>query len=271
MVNPASDASDSLARLLVGFEAGQGGFREGDAGSEMYIIEEGQVEIVRGYGPHERRLVLLEAGDFFGEMSVLEDAPRSATARALVPSKLLAVDASTFDLMLRQNSEIAVRMLRTLSHRLRQIEKVQAEAARVAHLVFEVPVGAPQAPVVPPAPPAGARGAVGAATSRPRLVHGLSGQEFALNGDGETTVGRRDPVSDFVPDIDLGAVDTHRSLSRRHARFVRHGDLYLLREEIGVANGTFVNGQRLETGVPRPLADGDELRFGLVALTLRLT
>jgi pSer/pThr/pTyr-binding forkhead associated (FHA) protein len=120
-----------------------------------------------------------------------------------------------------------------------------------------------------PQPSMAAPGA--AALDRPRLVHRLTGEAFALRGEGETTVGRRDPVSGFVPDVDLGPVDAHKSLSRRHARFVREGESYLLREEIGVANGTFVNGQRLETGVPRQLADGDELRFGLVALTFHLT
>ena len=48
-------------------------FREGDLGTEMYIINEGKVEILNQVGDEEQILAVLEKGDFFGEMSVLED------------------------------------------------------------------------------------------------------------------------------------------------------------------------------------------------------
>lgn len=67
---------DASSKLLVSYPAGAYVFREGEGGEEMYILEEGQVEIVKRYGPEEKRLALLEAGDFFGEMSMLESRPR---------------------------------------------------------------------------------------------------------------------------------------------------------------------------------------------------
>ena len=94
-------------------------FREGDLGTEMYIIQDGQVEILRSLDGEERVLSVLDKGDFFGEMSVLEDLPRTASARALVRTRLLQINGSTFDQMLRGNPEIAVRMMRKLSRRLR--------------------------------------------------------------------------------------------------------------------------------------------------------
>ena len=120
MAKPTAAADDPRARFLVKFEPGQTIFEQGLKGAEMFVIQDGQVEILRRDGPTERRLTLLEAGDFFGEMSVLEDLPRSATARAVTASKLLPIDASTFDQMLREHPEIAVRMMRKLSRRLRQ-------------------------------------------------------------------------------------------------------------------------------------------------------
>ena len=59
-------------------------------------------------------------------------------------------------------------------------------------------------------------------------------------------------------------VDVQRSVSRRHAQVVHKDAKFYVVEEIGTINGTFVNGLRVETGVPVELRPGDEVRFGLV-------
>jgi len=97
-----------------------------------------------------------------------------------------------------------------------------------------------------------------------RMIHDPSGMEFYLAEGDETTVGRRDPVTGIHPGIDLTPVDSQRSISRRHSKIFRRGDRYFVREEIGTMNGTFVNGVRVETGVPSEFKNGDEVRFGLV-------
>jgi predicted component of type VI protein secretion system len=61
-------------------------------------------------------------------------------------------------------------------------------------------------------------------------------------------------------------VDTQRSVSRRHAKIYRRGGKFFLSEEIGSMNSTFLNGGRLDTGVPSELRPGDELRCGVVNL-----
>ncbi len=73
------------------------------------------------------------------------------------------------------------------------------------------------------------------------------------------------------PDVDLTNLDGPRSVSRRHAKIVQADDEFHVVEEIGTMNGTFVNGNRIATGTPTPLRDGDRLRFGLVDLTFRVT
>src|SRR4051812_11984718 len=74
-------------------ELGEGDFvfREGGLGTEMYIIHEGKVEILNGAGSSETLLGVLEKGDFFGEMAILEDLPRAASARAVTDVKLLQI------------------------------------------------------------------------------------------------------------------------------------------------------------------------------------
>src|SRR3954470_14589390 len=106
------------------YKAGEHIFREGDLGTEMYIINEGKVEILNVVGDEEQVLAVLEKGDFFGEMSVLEDLPRAATARAATDVRLLQINGSTFDQLLQGDPEIAVRMMRKLSRRLRETDEM---------------------------------------------------------------------------------------------------------------------------------------------------
>jgi hypothetical protein len=237
-------------------EAGEWVFEEESLGTEMYIVQEGQVEILQRVGDEDRQLSVMEKGDFLGEMALLEGLPRAAGARALTPVKLLEINGATFNQMLRENPEVAVRMMRKLSRRLRETDALLRE------------LGAERIPHGPPAPPE-PEAAQQTHPAAELLVHVKSGIEFALSASSETTIGRRDPVTGIYPDVDLSPVDSQRSVSRRHAKIFRRGEKLFLSEEIGSMNGTFRNGGRLETGVPVEIAIGDELRIGVVELELR--
>ena len=250
MSGTASGTDTTAVRYAVDFGAGEPVFREGDLGTDMYIIQTGQVEIVRRVGDEDRQMAVLERGDFFGEMALLENLPRTASALTLTPTRLLRINGSTFDQMLQDNPEIAVRMMRKLSRRLRETDR----------LLHEAPGTAAGEQPTPDRPPTLAAHAV------ERLVHQESGMAFPLSAGDETMVGRRDPVTGIFPDIDLSPVDPQRAVSRRHAKlFRRDGKLYAS-EEIGTMNGTFVKGTRLKKGVPAEVLPGDELQFGVVAL-----
>lgn len=252
MVKPVFKSTSSKKtqeRYATSFAAETMIFAEGDIGTEMYIIQEGKVEILKLFKGEHRRLAVLSQGDFFGEMSILEDLPRTASAQAVTAVKLLTIDGSTFDTMLRKNPEIAVRMMRKLSRRLRDTDQMLRKALGADES---------QAPEMPS--PEAAEKAKGSE----RLVHAESGIEFHLAAGAETTVGRRDPVTGIEPDIDLTPADSQRSISRRHAKIFRRDERFYLREEIGTMNGTFINGDRVETGVPVEFHDGDEVRFGLI-------
>ncbi len=230
-------------------------FREGELGTEMFIVHEGQVEILNRVGEEEKLLAILEKGDFFGEMALLEDQPRLASARALTPAKLLQINGSTFDQMLRDNPEIAVRMMRKLSRRVRETDDLLKAAlgSSGAERSSSPELPTPDLTEMHMAGPE-------------RLVHAPSGMEFALSRGSETTIGRKDPVTGIYPDVDLTPVDSQRSVSRRHAKIYRRGSKFFLAEEIGTMNSTHLNGQRLDTGVPGELKSGDEVRCGVVAL-----
>src|SRR4051794_25410637 len=84
----------------------------------MYVVTVGEVEIRRRVGETERVLTVLPAGEFFGEMAILNGRPRSATAVVRVKSRLLVIEGSTFEAMLRARPEIALRIIKALGLRL---------------------------------------------------------------------------------------------------------------------------------------------------------
>jgi hypothetical protein len=271
--------------FFVRLQPGEFIFREGDPGSIMFIIEDGNVELLKGSGGQEHQLAVLEQGDFFGEMAILEDQPRSASARAVTECQLLKIDKSTFNEMLRQNPEIAVRMLRKLSRRLRNtagadhphdappprtdpgLMAVAQAAVRAAATPDTAPVGAVGPSAAQPAAPAAA--AAGGTSSNFKLIDAASSSEIALPQRAEITVGRPDPVTGLAPDVDLSTLDTMRSVSRRHAKLFRQENDFFVCEEVGTANGTFVNQDRIKTGDRVPLKDGDQVSFGRVVMTFR--
>ena len=73
------------------YAAGETVYNEGDPGDTMFIIKEGEVEVLREVGGGNTRLATLSRGAIFGEMAVLRDQPRSTTTRALGPVCLVVM------------------------------------------------------------------------------------------------------------------------------------------------------------------------------------
>jgi CRP/FNR family transcriptional regulator, cyclic AMP receptor protein len=111
--------SDSLfVRFGREYLAGEVLFREGERGEEMFVIQSGVVQILKKVGDAERPLAALGRGEFVGEMAILNDKPRTATAVALEDAKCLVIDAATLEQMIATNSEIALRLVKKLARRL---------------------------------------------------------------------------------------------------------------------------------------------------------
>lgn len=113
-----TNPSGLYSRFGRDFEANTILFEEGDAGTEMYVIHEGHVRLTRGKGTLETTLAVLPPGEFFGEMAIVTSQPRSATATVVEPAKLLVLDSGTFESMVRNNAEIALRIIRKMATRL---------------------------------------------------------------------------------------------------------------------------------------------------------
>lgn len=260
---------DGFARFVKHFDRGTVLFQEGDPGEEMYIIRSGRVAI-RKKMPQGADVVVaeLEKGDFFGEMAVLERIPRTAGAEVIEDGDLIVIGSDIFGDMVKSNPEIAVRMLRKYSMRLRETTRLIEELRRSQS---SAPMTVEK--VEPPAksqPPAAARATLAGVEPLAYFVSKGTGNVFPVTR-AESLMGRYDSVTGQSPEIDLTHEDSSRNISRRHARVVLRDGQFQLAEEIGTMNGTYVNGQKLPTGVLTPIRDGDEVTLCRLTLVFRLT
>lgn len=284
---PPSGKPGELDPFLVQVSAGTMVYKEGEVAEHVYFVQRGRVELAVE-GPPKVPLGLAGIGDFFGEAALLDDDPRTHSAKALGNATLLKIDRQTFSQLLAQQPEIASRMLYALIGRERErpmpepvsVDDIAAApppppppppappaAAPVPHeATAKAPSPAPPSrPAPPPPPPAPA---APARLERATLVH-ASQAKFEVSATGSFTVGRPDRASGKAPEIDLSPLDTGQTLSRQHAIITWRDGVFYVKEAKATRNGTFVNGHRVAVGVDTALAPGDRLRFGLVELVFQ--
>ena len=263
---------------FVDFAAGSSMIKEGEPASALFVLESGKALVERADAPGVT-LAELGPGDFCGEMSILQEQPHTASVTAQTAVRALRIDIAAFHTVLRENPEIAVHVMRRLVLRLKD-----SEAKRVALQNQRAPAPAPAAgarpsptaaastavaaakPAPPKAPPASSTMVQPAAM--PFMLEHSEGKIPLPGGKSELLVGRPDPATGAIPEINLGDLDTARTLSRRHARILVNGGRLSVREEPGVGNGTWVNGNKLQPDEEVALKSGDTLRFGAIELRL---
>ena len=121
-------APDDLERLASAtrtatFEPGDDIVEIGEPGRSLYVLTRGRVQVIYPSRNSEVELARLGPGDFFGEMALLNEKPRSATVRALEPVEAVVLDKEDFRTLLLQRPEVAVKLLEILSVRIRQADE----------------------------------------------------------------------------------------------------------------------------------------------------
>ena len=232
--------SSFIGQSKLSFKEGEIVYRRGEMAQQMYVILTGKIRMYVGSEPQGEWTEELTKGDFFGEGSLLEPIARIHTAVALEDSEVVTISRGTFLRMIRQNPEVSVKMMQRLAQRNRELTaKVESDSTRGMRI-------RPQAASV-------------------SLVSVISGKKYMILSHG-ALVGRYDPNTGIHPDIDLTEEDPQLSVSRRHARILCEHNRYFLVEEHGVANGTYIKGERLAPGDARELKAGDRVGFGMVVL-----
>jgi CRP-like cAMP-binding protein len=130
----SDDVLTHLARSLKQLTAlpGEMVFREGELAHEMFVLLDGEVEVVKkSRAGREHRIALLGPGDCFGEMSLIDMQARSATVRSVAPSRLLRISSEDMDALYRHDLKsyalITLNIARDLSRRLRVTDGILAE------------------------------------------------------------------------------------------------------------------------------------------------
>jgi CRP/FNR family cyclic AMP-dependent transcriptional regulator len=93
-------------------------FCEYEPGNEFYLLQEGRVKVTKIVSDTEKTLDIFHPGDIFGEMAILEDQPRSATAIAMEKIKVLKFNKENFNVLLQGNPQLAVKLLKIFSNRI---------------------------------------------------------------------------------------------------------------------------------------------------------
>ncbi len=123
----AQNLSDTGVRIRSVFErnfrAGETIFDEGQEGDALYVIQAGQVELIRHAEAGHRVISRHGPGEFFGEMSVLLGRARMARAVAVADTRVLQLDGRTFETMCVEQPEIAIRVIQRLAARMTHLEQ----------------------------------------------------------------------------------------------------------------------------------------------------
>ena len=115
---------DAIANSAVeqSYQPGQELVRQGDTGVGAFIIRSGKVDIIQSKDGKETKLATLGPGDVIGEMALLDEFPRSATARATEPTTALGIQRWHFKGILESHPQLALALLPILSRRIRSAE-----------------------------------------------------------------------------------------------------------------------------------------------------
>jgi len=144
-LDDASAASLRASMNGVKLSRGQTLFKEGDAGDQLFVVVDGKLKLgTTSNDGRENLLSILGPGDMFGELSLFDPGPRTATATAVVDSKLLALANDQVIGWVKEHPQVSLQLLGRLAQRLRKANDVLSElvfayvAGKVAEGIIEL-------------------------------------------------------------------------------------------------------------------------------------
>ncbi len=221
------------------YAAGETIYNEGDPGDAMFIIKEGEIEVLRGVGGGTARLAVLSKGAIFGEMAVLRDLPRSTTARAVGPVCLVVMPRNAFLNAFNRDNPLGLKLLRTLCERLSQADDQLVQNQLFSEGAWMRDVG--EIRLLPASPE----------------MEGQIGSEGVTADKLPFRIGRQprpgEPTQADPSELALAA-DGDEQLSVHHLEIVKHDGRLALRD-LHSRLGTLVNGARVASFEQSDLAD----------------
>ncbi len=237
-------------KFLTDFKKGDTIYKQGDMQPNFYIINSGKVNIK----DDESNIILtsLSKGDFFGEESLVMEQTSSYSVEVIEDSKIIKIPFLSLVDMMKKSSDISMKILKKLSEKnLKIINNIMTLKLRDSTISNEKSV-----------PELNENDDLTSEklddNLKAYLVIQRSNRIVKLTKK-STNIGRRDYTTGFVPDVDLTKEDEEKYISRKHASIIYSDNKFYIFEEPGAVNGTFLNGNKLDTGVKYDLANEDEI------------
>jgi len=225
------------------FAAGEILFREGDRSDLVYRVRSGRIAIIKERPGAPLVLGRVREGEFLGEMGVVEEQPRSATAQTETPVEVDVFAADEFMKLVCEDSTLALNLIRRLSIRLRNLD------SHIARLLPVRPHAGERrrAPRPTPPPPPAGRGTPVAIRGGTNALKLFIGAEPIVVGKMPYTIGRVEKarVSESATEPDLGIVDPvpYRLSPRHFVLFEDYNKIFI--RDCNSEFGTIVNDRNL--------------------------
>jgi len=240
---------DALKKFVSKYAAGDIVYKKGDIQTDFFIINKGKVQLKNnGDG---QILATLAKGDFFGEESLNSEQNAIYTVEVMEESFLIKIPYVSLTEMLKQTPDIALKILKKLSEKHIKIQTVLMSMGAAPQAVKEKPATKEAKKEDQTSEKIGGE-------VKAYLIIQRSNRLVQLTKT-QTFLGRRDYTTGFVPDIDLTDEDEEKYISRKHAKIQFKDGRFYISEEPGAINGTFLNGNKLQTGVKQELHAEDEI------------
>ena len=240
---------DVLKKLITKYSAGAIIYQKGDIQTDFFIINKGKIQLKND--ENGQILAILGKGDFFGEESLNNEQNAIYTVEVIEDADMIKIPYISLTEMLKQMPDIALKILKKLSEKHIKIQSVLMSMAASAPSIKEKPAGKEVIKEDQTSEKISSE-------IKAYLIIQRSNRIVQLTKT-QTVLGRRDYTTGFVPDIDLTDEDEEKYISRKHSQVLFRDGKFYLSEEPGAINGTFLNGNKLQTGVKHELHAEDEI------------
>jgi len=224
-------------------------YKQGEEQSHFYIINNGKVLLKLDEG--DVILVSLSKGDFFGEESLIENQNAAYSVEVIEESDIIKIPYPALIEMMKKNTAISLKILKKLAEKNIKMLETSLNLTQTVSAAHKKPAK------IAPAEDDDEEELL-APEIKAFLVIKRSNRIVQLTKK-HTYLGRRDYTTGFIPDVDLTKEDEEKYISRKHSKISFIDDKFYVSEEPGAVNGTFLNGNKLSTGVKHDLNNEDEI------------
>lgn len=243
---------DGFSKFITQYKKGDTVYQIGDEQNHFYIMNKGKVQLK--IEDNELILISLGKGEFFGEEALNETQLAAYTVEVVEDADIIKIPFNALTDMMKKSNAIAVKILKKLSEKnLKMIENalnLQRTATTVPKKQEKAAKAEQPSEEDDSAPLDG--------TIKAYLIIKRSNRIVQLTKR-RTFLGRRDYTTGFIPDVDLTKEDEEKYISRKHSQIAYIDGKFYVCEEPGAVNGTFLNGNKLTTGVKHELNNEDEV------------